>query len=166
MGTIKGSLKHDLNLKSTSKKDDVSPPSVPDLQKLIQAAKGARKFSEKPRCDNPNQVDPSVNHDGIFDPANKNDGACPPTKPDNKAKRNRRFSEQSRPQNSTKVDPSCPSHFNEASSHVPELKKSQSTKLSSKKDLIAERKRQRGDVDSLLSSALIPSSTHHTKKKK
>ena len=160
MGAIKGSLKHDPNLKSTSKKDDVSPPSVPDLQKLIQRAKGARKFSEKPRCDNPNQVDPSVNHDGIFDPANKNDGACPPTKPDNKAKRTRRFSEKPRPQNSTQVDPSC--HFNEASSHVPELKKSQSTKLSSKKDLIAERKRQREDVDSLLSSALIPSSTHHT----
>ena len=164
MGTIKGSLKHDLNLKSTSKKDDVSPPSVPDLQKLIQAAKGARKFSEKPRCDNPNQVDLPVNHDGIFDPANKNDGACPPTKPDNKAKRTRRFSEKPRPQNSTQVDPSC--HFNEASSHVPELKKSQSTELSSKKDLIAERKRQREDVDSLLSSALIPSSTHRTKKKK
>jgi len=164
MGAIKGSLKHDPNLKSTSKKDDVSPPSVPDLQKLIQRAKGARKFSEKPRCDNPNQVDPSVNHDGIFDPTNKNDGACPPTKPDNKAKRTRRFSEKPRPQNSTQVDPSC--HFNEASSHVPELKKSQSTELSCKKDLIAERKRQREDVDSLLSSALIPSSTHRTKKKK
>ncbi|RLN33906.1 uncharacterized protein C2845_PM03G01890 [Panicum miliaceum] len=105
MGTIKGSLKHDLNLKSASKKDDVSPPSVSDLQKLIQNAKGARKFSEKPRCDNPNQVDLSVNHDGILDPANKNDGACPPTIPGikraNKAKRTRRFSEHPRPQSST-----------------------------------------------------------------
>ncbi|RLM87552.1 uncharacterized protein C2845_PM04G07400 [Panicum miliaceum] len=53
----KGSLKHGLDMKSASKKDDVSPPAVPDLQKLIQKAKGARKFSEKPRCDNPNKVD-------------------------------------------------------------------------------------------------------------
>ncbi|XP_072147579.1 uncharacterized protein [Setaria viridis] len=164
----KGSLKHGLDLKSASKKDDVSPPAVPDLQKLIQTAKGARKFSEKPRCDNPNKVGRSVKHDGILDPANKN-GACPPTNPDtkmaDKAKR-RRFSEEPRPGNPTQVDPSRPSHFNEASSHVPELKKSQSTKLTSKNDLIAERKRQREDVDSLLSSALISSSTHRTKKKK
>jgi senataxin len=100
-----------------------------------------------------------------LDPANKNDGACPPTNPDmkmtNKAKR--RFSEQPRPGNSTQVDPSRPSHFNEASSLVPELKNSQST---SKNDIFAERKRQREDIDSLLSSALISSSTHRTKKKK
>ncbi|CAL5082162.1 unnamed protein product [Urochloa decumbens] len=167
IGTIKGSLKHD-DLKSASKKDDVSPPAVPDLQKLIQKAKGARKFSEKPKCDN--QVDLSLKHEVILDPASKNDGACPPTNPDmkmaHKAKRTRRFSEQPRPGNSTQVEPLRPSHSNEASIHVPELKKSQSTKLTSKKDLIAERKRQREDVDSLLSSALIPSSTHHTKKKK
>ncbi|CAN6182813.1 unnamed protein product [Urochloa humidicola] len=166
--TRKGSLKHD-DLKSASKKDDASPPAVPDLQKLIQKAKGARKFSEKPRCDNPNQVDLSLKHEGILNPANENDGACPPTNLDmkmaNKAKRTRRFSEQPRPGNSTQVEPLLPSHSNEASIHVPELKKSQCTKLTSKKDLIAERKRQREDVDSLLSSALIPSSTHHTKKR-
>lgn len=161
----KGSLKHSLDLKSASKKDDVSPRAVPDLQNLIQKAKGARKFSEKPRCNNPNKVDLLVKHDGILDLANKNDGACPPTNPDmkmaNKAKR--RFSEQPRPGNSTQVDPSRPSHFNEASSLVPELKNSQST---SKNDIFAERKRQREDIDSLLSSALISSSTHRTKKKK
>nr|CAB3453834.1 unnamed protein product [Digitaria exilis] len=166
-GTIKGSLKHDLNLKSASKKDDVSPPAVPHLQKLIQKAKGARKLSEKPRHDNSNQVDLLIEHDEILDPANKNDGACPPTNPDikmaNKAKGTRKFSDQPRPASSNQVDSSHPSHFNEESSHGPELKKNRST---SKKDLIAERKRQREDVDSLLSSALMPSLTHRTKKKK
>ncbi|KAF8694890.1 hypothetical protein HU200_037991 [Digitaria exilis] len=162
-----GSLKHDLNLKSASKKDDVSPPAVPHLQKLIQKAKGARKLSEKPRHDNSNQVDLLIEHDEILDPANKNDGACPPTNPDikmaNKAKGTRKFSDQPRPASSNQVDSSHPSHFNEESSHGPELKKNRST---SKKDLIAERKRQREDVDSLLSSALMPSLTHRTKKKK
>nr|CAB3457460.1 unnamed protein product [Digitaria exilis] len=166
-GTIKDSLKHDLNLKSASKKDDVSPPAVPHLQKLIQKAKGARKLSEKPRHDNSNQVDLLIEHDEILDPANKNDGACPPTNPDikmaNKAKGTRKFSDQPRPASSNQVDSSHPSHFNEESSHGPELKKNRST---SKKDLIAERKRQREDVDSLLSSALMPSLTHRTKKKK
>ena len=68
------------------------------------------------------------------------------------------------------MGPARPSHFDEASSHVPELKKSRSSKLNSQKDLVAERKRQREDVDTLLSSALMPStkpsSTRHTKKQK
>lgn len=156
------------NKKSTSEnsKKDVSPPAVPDLQKLIQKAKGARRVSEKPRCDN-------SNHE-ILHPANKNDGAYPPTDPDmkkaNKARGARKFSEQPSPGNLTQVGPARPSHFDDASSHVPKLKKSQSSKLNSQKDLVAERKRQREDVNTLLSSALIPStkpsSTRHTKKQK
>ncbi|CAD6218676.1 unnamed protein product [Miscanthus lutarioriparius] len=119
------------NKKSTSEnsKKDVPPLAVSDLQKLIRKAKGARRVSEKPRCDN-------SNHE-ILDPANKNDGAYPPTDPDmkkaNKARGARKFSEQPRPGNLTQVGPARPSHFDEASSHVPELKKSRSSKLNSQK---------------------------------
>lgn len=149
-----------------SKKNDVSPPAVPGQQKLIQKSKAPRTVSEKPRCDN-------LNHEN-YDPANKNDGAYPPTDPDmkkaNKARGARKFSEQPRPGNLTQVDLARPSHFDEASSHVPELKKSRSSKLTSQKDLVAERKRQREDIDTLLSSSLIsstkPSSSRNTKKQK
>ncbi|XP_062193349.1 uncharacterized protein LOC133896754 isoform X2 [Phragmites australis] len=176
-GAIKGSSKHDVNLKSAGKKDDVSPTAHPDLQKLIQKAKGPRKFSEKPRCDNSNQVDLLLKHDEALDPANKNDGARSQTYADmkkivNKAEGVTKFSEQPRSGNSNQVDSSLSSHFDEASSHMPKLKKSQATNLAltNKKHLIAARKRQREDVESLLPSALIsskkPSLTRPTKKQK
>ncbi|KAJ1290242.1 hypothetical protein BS78_02G228000 [Paspalum vaginatum] len=140
------------NAGENSKEEDISPPAVPDLQMLIQKAKGARKFSEKPRCDNSNEVDLSCKHDG----------ACLPTDPDmkkvdNKAKGARKFSEQPRPGIPTQVDPLRPSHFDEARSHVPELKQSRSSNLTSQKDLMAERKRNREHINSFLSSALMPS---------
>uniref|UniRef100_A0A0A9FSP5 Uncharacterized protein n=1 Tax=Arundo donax TaxID=35708 RepID=A0A0A9FSP5_ARUDO len=175
MGTTKGLSKHDANLKSASKKDEASPPARPDLQKLIQNAKGARKYSEKPRCHNFKQVDFSVKRDEALDLANKNDGACPTyadMKMGNKGKCARKFSEKLRYGNSNKVDPLVSSHFDEASSHMPELKPSQPTNLAvtSQKHLIAARKRQREDVESLLPSALIsskkPSLTRPTKKQK
>ncbi|TVU10094.1 hypothetical protein EJB05_43602 [Eragrostis curvula] len=236
MGT-KDLPKCDIGFKSAGKNDDASPPAHADLQKLIQKAKGARKFSEKPRSDNSNKVDISLRHgkdlvqanqeDGACLPtdadmrivskskkvrkfsekprpgnsnqvnpsekprsdsskqvnislkhgkslgqANQDDGACPPTDVDtkmvNKAKRVRKFSEKPRSGNSTEVDPSLSSQFAEASSHMPESKKSQTNNLASKKDLIAARKRQREDVESLLSSGFIPSKKplmHPAKKK-
>ncbi|KAL6846836.1 hypothetical protein ACP4OV_024284 [Aristida adscensionis] len=140
-----------------------SQPAHPDLQQLIQKARGARKFSEKPRCDNFNQVDI---------PGNKNDGACPPADADtmvvHKAKTARKFSEQRKSGNSNQVDPSLSSHFHEESGHMAELKKNQSSNQppTGQKHLIAARKRQREDVESLLRSGLISSKKPTRPKKK
>ncbi|EEE69980.1 hypothetical protein OsJ_29879 [Oryza sativa Japonica Group] len=75
-GNVKGSQNHDT--KATVMKIDASPPAQ-DMQKLIQKAKGARKFSEKPRFGNSSQVDSSVKHEATLESANKNGGACTPT---------------------------------------------------------------------------------------
>uniref|UniRef100_A0A0E0M2X1 Uncharacterized protein n=1 Tax=Oryza punctata TaxID=4537 RepID=A0A0E0M2X1_ORYPU len=100
-------------------KPNIHTEAAQDMQKLIQKAKGARKFSEKPRFGNSNQVDSSVKHDATLESANKNGGACPPTNSEmkkmaGKAKKARRFSEHPRYGNSSKVDPSLPS-FDEES---------------------------------------------------
>ncbi|XP_014758454.1 uncharacterized protein LOC100835663 isoform X3 [Brachypodium distachyon] len=170
MGTIKGSSKRGSILKSVSKKADDCPPTHCDMQKLIQKAKGVRKFSEKPRSSNSSQEDPSLNHDAVTESANKNSGTGSPTIPvmkkmTSKVKGARKFTEQPR-----SGSPSVPSRFDEASSHTREVMKSQGTNptVTSQNHQIAARKRQREDVESLLSSALISSkkpSSKHPKKK-
>ncbi|XP_040383283.1 uncharacterized protein LOC102709595 [Oryza brachyantha] len=161
-GTVKGSQSRDT--KATSMKNDASPPAQ-DMQKLIQNAKGARKFSEKPRFGNLTQFDSSVKHDATLESANKSDGVCPPTnlemkKISGKAKNARRFSEHPRPGNTNKVDPS-----HEESSQMPELKENQASNLTAvhQNHLTASRKRQREDIESLLSSSLISSKKHGSK---
>uniref|UniRef100_A0A0E0QT92 Uncharacterized protein n=1 Tax=Oryza rufipogon TaxID=4529 RepID=A0A0E0QT92_ORYRU len=156
-GNVKGSQNHDT--KATVMKIDASPPAQ-DMQKLIQKAKGARKFSEKPRFGNSSQVDSSVKHEATLESANKNGGACTPTNSEmkkmaGKAKKARRFSEHPRSGNSNKVDHSLPS-FDEESSQMPELKENNLT-ATRQNHLTASRKRQREDIESLLSSALISS---------
>ncbi|EAZ09610.1 hypothetical protein OsI_31894 [Oryza sativa Indica Group] len=169
-GNVKGSQNHDT--KATVMKIDASPPAQ-DMQKLIQKAKGARKFSEKPRFGNSSQVDSSVKHEATLESANKNGGACTPTNSEmkkmaGKAKKARRFSEHPRSGNSNKVDHSLPS-FDEESSQMPELKENNLT-ATRQNHLTASRKRQREDIESLLSSALIsskkPSSKCPSKKRK
>uniref|UniRef100_A0A0D3H8H1 Uncharacterized protein n=1 Tax=Oryza barthii TaxID=65489 RepID=A0A0D3H8H1_9ORYZ len=169
-GNVKGSQNHDT--KATVMKIDASPPAQ-DMQKLIQKAKGARKFSEKPRFGNSSQVDSSVKHEATLESANKNGGACTPTNSEmkkmaGKAKKARRFSEHPRSGNSNKVDHSLPS-FDEESSQMPELKENNLT-ATRQNHLTASRKRQREDIESLLSSALIsskkPSSKCPSKKQK
>uniref|UniRef100_A0ACD5XU29 Uncharacterized protein n=1 Tax=Avena sativa TaxID=4498 RepID=A0ACD5XU29_AVESA len=177
MGTIKSSSKHDSNFKLVAKKDDDSVSAHQDMQKLIQKAKGTRKFSEKPRLINSIQEDSLHKHDVVLELANKNSGTCPPTIPDmkkmtSKVKGARKFTEQPRSGNSNQVDPSTTSHFDEASSHIRDLTKSQAPNrtVTSQNHQIAARKRQREDVESLLSSALIssnkPSSRCPKKKQK
>jgi superfamily I DNA and/or RNA helicase len=169
-GNVKGSQNHDT--KATVMKIDASPPAQ-DMQKLIQKAKGARKFSEKPRFGNSSQVDSSVKHEATLESANKNGGACTPTNSEmkkmaGKAKKARRFSEHPRSGNSNKVDHSLPS-FDEESSQMPELKENNLT-ATRQNHLTASRKRQREDIESLLSSALVsskkPSSKCPSKKQK
>uniref|UniRef100_A0A0E0E8H0 Uncharacterized protein n=1 Tax=Oryza meridionalis TaxID=40149 RepID=A0A0E0E8H0_9ORYZ len=169
-GNVKGSQNHDT--KATVMKIDASPPAQ-DMQKLIQKAKGARKFSEKPRFGNSSQVDSSVKHEATLESANKNGGACTPTNSEmkkmaRKAKKARRFSEHPRSGNSNKVDHLLPS-FDEESSQMPELKENNLT-ATRQNHLTASRKRQREDIESLLSSALIsskkPSSKCPSKKQK
>jgi senataxin len=170
MGTIKGSSKHDSNFKSVAKKDGDSPSAHQDMQKLIQKAKGTRKFSEKPRLCNSNQENSLVKHDALLELANKNSGTCPPTIPGmkkmtSKVKGTRKFTEQPRSGNSNQVDPSVTSHFDEAGSHIRDLTKSQAPNrtVTSQNHQIAARKRQREDVESLLSSALISSNKPSSK---
>jgi len=177
MGTIKSSSKHDSNFKLVAKKDDDSVSAHQDMQKLIQKAKGTRKFSEKPRLISSIQEDSLHKHDVVSELANKNSGTCPPTISDmkkmtSKVKGARKFTEQPRSGNSNQVDPSTTSHFDEASSHIRDLTKSQAPNrtVTSQNHQIAARKRQREDVESLLSSALIssnkPSSRCPKKKQK
>ncbi|KAG8049768.1 hypothetical protein GUJ93_ZPchr0009g1168 [Zizania palustris] len=174
MTTVKGSQNHDT--KATAMKNGASPPAD-GMQNLIQNTKGTRKFYEKTRPDNSNQVDSSVKHDATLESAKKNGGVYPPTNSEmkkmaGKAKKTRRFSEQPIPGNSNNVDPSLPSPFDEEGNHMPELKKNQASNLTatSQNHLTATRKRQREDVELLLSSALIsskkPSSKCPSKKQK
>jgi hypothetical protein len=170
------SLKHGKDLGQANQTDGPCPPTDTDMKK-DDKAKRARKFSEKPRSGNLNQVDPSektrsgssnqvdisLKHGKDLDRANQDDGLSPPKdvgmKIVNKAKRARRFYEKPRSGSSNQMDPSLSSHFDEASSHMPELKKSHASNLAvtSQKLLSATRKRQREDVESLLSAAFIPS---------
>ncbi|KAF0923218.1 hypothetical protein E2562_003428 [Oryza meyeriana var. granulata] len=159
MGTVKGSQNHDT--KATIMKTDASPPAQ-DMQKLIQKAKGARKFSEKPRHVISNQADSSGKHDATLESTNKNGGVRLPTNSEikkmaGKAKKARRFSEHPKPGNTNKVDPALPSPFDEESGHMPELKENQASTAARQNHLTATRKRQREDIESLLSSSLISS---------
>jgi senataxin len=167
MGTIKGSSKHDSNFKSVAKKDDDSPSAHQDMQNLIQKAKGIRRFSEKPRLSNSNKEDSLLKRDVVSELSNKNSGTCPPTIPDtkkmtSKVKGARKFTEQPR-SGSNQGDPSVTSHFDESSGHIRDLTKSQAPNRTSQNHQIAARKRQREDVESLLSSALISSNKPSSK---
>uniref|UniRef100_A0A453L6F0 DNA2/NAM7 helicase-like C-terminal domain-containing protein n=1 Tax=Aegilops tauschii subsp. strangulata TaxID=200361 RepID=A0A453L6F0_AEGTS len=171
MGTIKGSSKHDSVVKSVAKQDDGSSSAQHcEMQNLIQKAKGARKFSETPRFSNSNKEGSLLKDDAVSELANRNSGTGPPTIPDmkkNKVKGARKFTEQPRSGNSNQVDPSVSSHFDGTSSHIRDLTTSQAAKqtVTSQKDQIAARKRQREDVESLLSSALISSKKPKKKQK-
>ncbi|VAI34004.1 unnamed protein product [Triticum turgidum subsp. durum] len=171
MGTIKGSSKHESVVKSAAKQDDGSSSAQHrEMQNLIQKAKGARKFSETPRFSNSNKEGSLLKHDAVSELANRNSGTGPPTIPDmkkNKVKGARKFTEQPRSGNSNQVDPSVSSHFDGTSSHIRDLTTSQAAKqtVTSQKDQIAARKRQREDVESLLSSALISSKKPKKKQK-
>lgn len=142
-----------VSLASNESSQGQGSTKIADPGSLMKEAKTARRFSGTPRCNtsSPGAVSLASNESSQGQGRSK---IADPGSLIKKAKTARRFSENPRCNTSSQSSICPPSGSSPDSSNIADSK---SCVVQEPKDLIARRKRQRADVEALLSSALISS---------
>ncbi|XP_074578399.1 uncharacterized protein LOC141834905 isoform X2 [Curcuma longa] len=148
------SSQNSVSLVSNESSQGQSSTKIADPGSQMKEAKTARRFSKTPRCNtsSPGAVSLASNESSQGQGRHK---IADPGSPIKKAKTSRRFSENPRC-NTSSQSSICPASDG-SSPGSSKIADSKSCVVQEPKDLITRRKRQRADVEALLSSALISS---------